>query len=527
VATVSRTFGVVVGRGSDCPTFGGTTVTASPTISAEPRLAPVDLLCPECRTTLAFEASRVQPLPDGVFGVLSCPCSAYPVVDGIPVIRRGQVDVQDHMTSRAEVDGPTVAHLVDLVRGDDPLDALVALLAFPPPTPLNLGTKPGLRLPFTRGPWPTLAQEARRGEVRALLGELDTLTAQDWMELCYNRSSDRISGELFPYFFVRFGQPRFLSSIAFLEALPRDRGPILDLACGFGHIMYHLSEREQPVSSVGVDRNFFQLWVGRRYVAPGQSWVCADRLDSLPFADDAFAASVCTDAFHLFPNQQDAMDELRRTAVADTVLLDRVGNAELEPHDTDHERHPAGYVSLVRGAPWRLACEEELFAAYRAGHGVALATPRPPEDFAGRKWLSLISSRDESLFVDAAPFATPPHAAGALRINPIYRIERDEATDGVHLRFEFPSTWYAFENSMMISYTSAGEWMDPATFEALSAGRATERTPSYVDRFVVLGMPPRYARRPGTAPRFGSVGAGLRHGARERLVSATRLVGSR
>lgn len=498
----------------------------SSTVPPDSRLAPVDLVCPECRATLAFEASRVQPLAGGVFGVLTCPCSAYPVVDGIPVIRRGQVDVQDHMTGKAEVDGPTVAHLVELVRGDDPLEALVALLAFPPPTPLNLGARPGVRLPFTRGPWPRVAHEARRGEVRALLGELDSLTAQDWMELCYDRSSDRISGELFPYFFIRFGQPRYLSSISFLQALPHDHGPVLDMACGFGHIMYHLAERENPVASVGLDRNFFQLWVGRRYVAPGQSWVCADRLDSLPFADDAFGASLCTDAFHLFPVQQEAMDELRRIAQDDTVLLDRVGNAELEPRDTDEERDPAGYVSLLRGAPWRMTCEDELVADYRAGRGVQLATPRPPEDFAGRKWLSLITSRNESLFIDVDSFDTPLHGAGDLRINPVYRVERDEAGDQVHLRFEFPTTWYAFENSMMLSYTSAGEWMDTKTFDALCEGLATDRTTHFLDRFVVLGIPPRYARRPGTPPRFGSVGAGLRHGARERLASAARLVGA-
>lgn len=488
------------------------------------RLAPIDLVCPECRTTLAFEPASSQPLPGGIFGVLTCPCSEYPVVDGIPVIRHGQVDVQDHMTERSEVEGPTVARLVELIRGDDPVESLVELLAFPPPTPLNLGSHPGVRLPFTRGPWPHLAHEARRGEVRTLLGELDSLTAQDWMELCYERSSDRINGELFPYFFIRFGQPRYLSSIAFLEALPTDSGPILDMACGFGHIMYHLAVRKNPVDSVGVDRNFFQLWVARRYIAQEQSYVCSGRLDSLPFAEDAFGASVCTDAFHLFPTQQEAMDELRRVAKADTVLLDRVGNAELEPHDTDQERDPAGYVSLVRGAPWRLACEDELFAGYRAGRGVQLATPRPPEDFTGRKWLALISSRDESLFVDVDRFDGIPHGAGTLRINPIYRVEHHAEIGDVHLRFEFPSTWYAFENSMMISYTSAGEWMDAKTFDAVSEGRDTDRTAHFLDRFVVLGMPPTYARKPGTPPRFGSVGAGLRHGARERLTAAARQV---
>lgn len=514
-----------MGPNRPVPTSRGTTVSTSTTEStADLRLAPVDLVCPECRATLAFAPAPTQPLEGGIFGVLSCPCSEYPVVDGIPVIRQGRVDVQDHMTERAEVDGPTVARLVELIRGDDPVESLVELLAFPLPTPLNLGSHPGVRLPFTRGPWPHVAHEARRGEVRALLGELGSLTAQDWMELCYERSSDRINGELFPYFFIRFGQPRYLSSISFLQALPTNSGPILDMACGFGHLMYHLAVRKNSVNSVGLDRNFFQLWVARRYIAQGQSYVCSGRLDSLPFADDAFAASVCTDAFHLFPTQQEAMDELRRIAKADTVLLDRVGNAELEPHDTDQERDPAGYVSLLRGTPWRLTCEDELFENYRAGRGVALATPRPPEDFTGRKWLSLISSRDESLFVDVDEFDELPHGAGTPQINPIYRVERDEATDDVHLRFEFPSTWYAFENSMMTSYTSAGEWMDAKTFDALSEGLDTDRTPFYLSRFVVLGMPPTYARKPGTPPRFCSVAAGLRHGARERLATAARQV---
>jgi SAM-dependent methyltransferase/uncharacterized protein YbaR (Trm112 family) len=495
-------------------------VSVSPTAATSAtRIAPVDLVCPECRTTLSFEPARTQPLPDGVFGVLTCPCSAYPVVDSVPVIRRGHVDVQDHMTGRAEVNGPTIEHLVDVIRGEDPLEALVALLAFPPPIPMNLGATPGVRLPFTRGPWPHLAHEARRGEVRTLLGELDALTAQDWMELCYNRSSDRISGEMFPYFFIRFGQPRYLSSISFLQALPTTKGPILDMACGFGHIMYHLTEREHPVESVGLDRNFFQLWVGRRYIAPGESWVCADRLDSLPFADDAFGASVCTDAFHLFPVQQEAHDELARIAKDDTVLLDRVGNAELEPHDTDLERDPAGYVALVGDVPWRMTSEDELYADYRIGRGVQLATPRPPEAFVEHKWLSLISSRDESLFVDVEKFDSPPHGAGTLRINPVYQIEPDDESGRVHLRFVFPSVWYAFENSLMINYTSAGEWMDTTTFDALCEGVETERTAHYLNRFVVLGIPPRYARRPGTPPRFGSVAAGLRHGARERLAT--------
>lgn len=260
-------------------------------------LFPVALICPECRSELTFEASAAQPLPAGLFGVLSCGCGSYPVLDSIPVLRSGRIDVQDHTTGRAEVVGPRVEELVELVRADRGLDALIQLLAFPPTIPFGLADRPGLRLPFTRGPLPRVARAARRAEVSEMLDDLDELTAQDWMELCYLRSSGSHSADMFPYFFARFGQPRHLSSLSLLRALPEDNRPVLDLACGFGHIMYNLAARQAPRRSVGVDRNFFQLWVARRYVAPGQSFLCSDRIDALPFGDDVFSASVCTDAF--------------------------------------------------------------------------------------------------------------------------------------------------------------------------------------------------------------------------------------
>jgi len=482
---------------------------------AVPGVCPVALTCPDCRTETAFEPCGTQPLPGGVFGVLHFACRSHPVLDSIPVLRSGRVDVQDHMTGRAEVVGPKVEQLVELVRADRGLDALVELLSFPPAIPFGLEARPGVRLPFTWGPVPRLARAARRGEVAGMLAKLDGLTAQDWMELCYLRSSGRFSPELFPYFFARFGQPRHLSSLSLLEVLPVEKRPVLDLACGFGHIMYNLGARARPVRSVGVDRNFFQLWVGRRYVAPGQSFVCADRVDSLPFATDTFSASVCTDAFHLFEGQQAAMDELRRTAVNDTVVLDQVGNRLLAPRDTDAERDPQGYTDLVRGAPVRLTCEDDLFAGYRLGQGPQLAEARKPSEFDEHKWLSLVSSTDTGLFCDHGAFGRWPHGEGDRRINSIYRVEHDE--DGsVRLVFAFPSTWYAFENAMMSSYTSAGERLDPATFEALAEGRPVPDTDFFVRRFVVLAMPPRYQRTPGTPPP-ASPGEGLARGARERI----------
>ncbi|MEJ2870950.1 class I SAM-dependent methyltransferase [Actinomycetospora sp. OC33-EN08] len=486
-------------------------MTLSPALSTSRTPYAPSLRCPDCGARPVLTPTRTQPLPGGTFGLLCCPCATYPVIDDIPVLRRGRIDSQDHLTGRCEVEGPTADELVALLRADRPLDALVALLAFPPPAPLS--HRAGLRLPFTRGPWPRLALAARRREVRAMLADLGALTAQDWMELAYDRSSDRIDDELLPYFLGRFGQPRFLATTALLRALPDDgSGAVLDLACGFGHVAHHLAAREDPRPVVGVDRNFLQLWVARRYVAPTQSFVCADRVDALPFDDDAFAAAVCSDAFHYFEAQQGCLDELRRVAASDTVLLDRLGNARLAPADGPAEREAAGYVALLRGAPWRLTCEDELLEGYRAGYGPQLAAPRHPSELDGAKWLMLVTSRDERVLADHGSFTALPHAAGTPTLNPVFEVAHHD--DGVHLAFAFPSTWFAFENAAMLRYTSAGERVDAATFEALVAGRPTDRTADLLRRCVLLGMPERYRRPPGSAAR--SVLGGLCRGVRRR-----------
>lgn len=473
-------------------------------------LSSIRLRCPDCRDVLTFQPTRSQPLDGGAFGLLTCSCSTYPVLDSIPVIRHDRVDdQQDHMKD----DGPTVSRLVGLLKEDKGRDALVEMLSSPPPVPLGPGDRTGLRLPFIRGSLSRAAAYGRRREVSAMLANTSSLTAQDWMELGCHRSSDRVTNELFAYFFARFGQPRLLATMSLLQALPNDSRPVLELACGYGHVMFHLAVRESATNTVGLDRNFFQLWVGRRYVAPGQTYICSDRLDSLPFDDDSFAAAVCEDAFHLFDIQQEALDEMRRVAQADTVILDRIANAGLEPRYSDREREPAGYVELLRGAPWRMVSEAELIAGYLADFGPQLEEERKPEYFELHKWLSLVSSRDSTRFVDHHDLdgTLPPHVAGQPTINPLFRIA--ENGNEVLLTFSFPSTGYALENAGMLSYTSARERLPRRTYENLLSGDL-EGLEDYVDRFVVVGMPPKYTRPPATRATRNSLIRGLLSGMR-------------
>ncbi len=429
-------------------------------------------------------------MADSVFGVLSCGTHTFPVIDGIPVIRSGTIDVHEHMTGRTEVTGPSIDELLYRVRVE-PLDALVSLLTFPPSLPYGLEQRKGLRLALTRGPGARLAERNRRRLVRRMLDRLDEQCAQDWFDLSYLKSRN-VNRELHPYFLNRFGQPRYLASLSLTSILSEDPLPLLDLACGFGHVMHHLAARTRPLRSVGVDRNFFQLWVARRFVAPGQRYVCADVSGPLPFADNSFCASVCTDAFHLFDNQAECLTDLRRCARDGTVVIDRVGNRMVEPHDGERELTPEGYVGLTGDAHWRMIGQTELVQGYLQGRRPQLAEQRATDRFSAEKWLSLIITDSTVLFQDYGPFDRLPHSEGRLGLNPIYRAE--SATDGVRLLFDFPSTWYAFENSETLSYHVTGVKLSTAEFEAVRDGHRTACTDDLVRQYVLLGMPERYTR---------------------------------
>jgi hypothetical protein len=47
------------------------------------------LRCPDCGATPTFAPTPTQALPGGWFGVLRCDCHADPVLDSIPILRRG------------------------------------------------------------------------------------------------------------------------------------------------------------------------------------------------------------------------------------------------------------------------------------------------------------------------------------------------------------------------------------------------------------------------------------------------------
>src|SRR5438128_7185483 len=136
------------------------------------------LQCRICHRALKFQ-NVDQGLPYArEYGVLSCFCSRYPVVDGIPIFLGGAVGVFEHTQGHTEYEGPSREDLTRLVLARRGLDALLRCIAFP----LRIGLIERIR---PRHVWRSrrflkFMAALRRAKLRRwCVADHDALTAQD------------------------------------------------------------------------------------------------------------------------------------------------------------------------------------------------------------------------------------------------------------------------------------------------------------------------------------------------------------
>lgn len=469
--------------------------------------------CPVCREALAYQAVA-QPGVAGDYGVLSCGCYRYPLIDGVPIVTQQPVSVLEHATGSVEHAGPAPAELSQLVLEGRGREALLRLIAFPalpkrlywelvrprrwPLRRLQARTRALAEASVARPTYRRVALAVRRASLRRRLASAyEDWSVEDWLDLFYLRSP--LTREFHPYFLHRFGQPRMLAALSLLRLLPKQDAPVLDVACGFGHLTHSLTAGEPRHEAVGLDRLFFQAWTARHWVAPEALFVCADAEAPLPFADGSFSGLLCSDAFSYLRNKRETVREFRRCTADGTILLTRVGNRAAEPlEDLGEELSPEEYAALFdRGAAW-FSGEKELQDLYLRRQAPDLSTEGPPAAQHGEKWLSIVLSRDPQVRRAHEDFQEWPHAAGRLALNPIYDVSR-QADGALSLRFRFPSEWYAFQNQRMLGYHAPEATVSPQVQACLQRGERSAEIEDLIRRFVVIGLPERYLR--------GSVGS--------------------
>ena len=404
------------------------------------------LRCPYCGSRLDQVHDAVDPTGNH-FGILRCDCRQYPIVTDIPILASGRI-------AGPGVTADSICHAILDGRLED---ALVALLR--PHIP-QVGIRSGIARRLLPGPvLRRLAGQARERArtrwdqvARALLIEQhEPIRARRLFELYFGPLGQNTQNPQ-DYFVYRFGQPRQLTALGLASILDPSHGPVLDLGCGPGHITRYLCHRYKDGQVVGIDNNFFLLFLARKMIAPEASYVCCNADIGLPFIADSFAAVNCVNTFHFLEQKVNIVNEMQRATLTDGLFLISALRHSLVRVDTPNTAlPPSGYARLWHGWQHKTLSDESILQSYLLKKSPDLRLLAIEPDLDSIPIISMVISQSQQYFQDSQPFADWPHALGRLHLNPLY--ERvSEAVDGAVFKRRFPSKFYADENREMQDY---------------------------------------------------------------------------
>ncbi len=96
---------------------------------------------------------------------------------------------------------------------------------------------------------------------------------------------------------------------------------VLDVACGTGLLLRHLTSKMKYPYAVGIDRVPAMLERARQAVPDDAHLLLQADAASLPLADRAFSLVVSTSALHYFPDPAAALREMRRVLAPGGTLV--------------------------------------------------------------------------------------------------------------------------------------------------------------------------------------------------------------
>ncbi|MBW0113116.1 class I SAM-dependent methyltransferase, partial [Pseudonocardia sp. KRD-182] len=196
----------------------------------------------------------------------------WPVVSGIAWLRAGRDEVRERAVAALDDGDPDGAAVALLADADDWWDE-------PPPPPERL---------------------------RAALHSRTLRDAVTLLGL----------GRVGVYFLHRWSDPSWLAALALTAAHPPAGRPVVDLACGAGHLLRHLASHGHR-DLVGVDVVFAKLWLAHRFVLPAgaASLVCADLTAPWPLPPPERPRHVaCHDALYFLPDKERVVERARAAA---------------------------------------------------------------------------------------------------------------------------------------------------------------------------------------------------------------------
>ena len=418
----------------------------TPPVGTTSEAPPLTFVDPQSGAPLSFRGMDDDASADGVWQAEEG--GAWPQLDGIAYLRAG----------REELAGEAV----ELLRSDRREEALALLLtdtdAFAPAAP-DRRTALGVVRDVRSGDCPAIEAMRRLG-----------------------------FGPVADYFAVRPSTPTFVSGLELLARHVESGDHVVELACGLGHFLNHLSRH--GVRCAGSDVTFSKLWLGRRFLVPTSvPLVCADIVagDTFVLRGPARATVLCHDAFYFLPDKARAARRLESLAgTSGKVLLGHVHLAGFDHGGIAGELSSAeGYARLFKSI-----IEVHEDAALVRDHASGRATSGvPPHALDGCEAMALVAGRTSG----GTPLAALRHAPPGelLYANPLLTPD----SQGV-LRARWPSEAFSreYRDAGPLGGTAALEpGAMPCAAERLSPGQRTRRIGLPADFVRVANAPLRWA----------------------------------
>lgn len=435
-----------------------------------PRELLAQLSCPYCGLALDLETADANGA-DVLYGVLRCGCCEYPIVEAIPILQ--------------QIDG--LQRVVSLIRASDERSALLRAMD------------------LFRIQW---AHRSRLNRLK-YYWSCSRLVSRHDTSFCDAAQVVRRPKVFADYLAHRYANPSFLASIGPILALARSIGEpeagdpatprqrsarVLDMCCGAGHASFLMRLANPSVSVVSADQDFVNLYLARRYLVPDGVQLCLDAQVPSPFADRYFDAVYCQDAFHYVHAKKVAIDELKRVARPDAPwMFPHLHNALCENLVPGVPMSPEGYLKCFDLPDARLYSESLLLRQLWSDRAVDLGAVHDGLDEAPN--LTMIRGGSDIRRVHRDFPKVFCERAATLRVNPIYRVRREN--DGLALDLRWPNPVMARECAEAETVLRQSCRLGAEELSQLATGIAGGQPwlEDLVARFVLVPLPPGYTSR--------------------------------
>ncbi len=442
--------------------------------------------CPDCRSNFNLENPQFCS-SSKLYGLLVCSCATYPIVAGIPIIK-----------NQSGTEFQKIQKIITYIQNRDYQKALnLALIQLPNYPDLNrkvlnlLSDRLGLKRikkkihNFNLLKW--------KKKAHSFFNNIDENTkATDLFNFYFLKSGTKRTNPN-DYFTYRFGQPRHLSALSLSRSILESSKPVLDLGCGFGHITRGLTKRHNVI---GLDNNFYLLFVAKYWIAPDAEYVCCEADADLPFVNDAFCSTICVNSFHFFDKKDHCIKEIKRL-IDDkgSIILAALHHSKTKTKTSNSALSVREYTRFFEDMSHTIISDDKLLERYKDKRGPALGRPYDINDIEKETLISIIATHDEDIMVDHGVFDTWPHSVGRLEVNPLYVDEGMDSTGYKQYRRQFPSKFYEEENHLCKSYLPRQAVINPDILNKASYESESQEIADIehlIASCVLLDMPERY-----------------------------------